>query len=147
MSLRVVPCTIKAAMRWIAEHHRHLPRVNGGRFAVAISDDRGLRGVGLVGNGPRVWEGTSKMVITRVATDGVNNGCSKIYGALCRAGAALGYTEAWTYTLPHEPGASLKAAGFVHMGESAGGGNHSSAKRHRAPAVCPQPKQRWMRKL
>lgn len=147
MTLRVVPCTIKAAMRWIAEHHRHLPQVNGGRFAVAISDDSGLRGVGLVGNGPRVWEGTPKMVITRVATDGARNGCSMLYGALCRAGAALGYTEAWTYTLPNEPGTSLRAAGFVHMGESAGKGNHSSSRRERKPAVCPQPKQRWMRKL
>lgn len=122
MSLRVVPCTIKAAMRWIAEHHRHLPLVNGGRFTVAIADDSGMRGVGMVGNGPRVWEGTSKMIM-------------------------LGYTEAWTYTLPDEPGTSLRAAGFAHMGESAGGGNHSSTKRHREPAVCPQPKQRWMRKL
>ena len=146
MTLRVVPCTIKAAMRWIAEHHRHLPQVNGGRFAVAISDDSGLRGVGLVGNGPRVWEGTPKMVITRVATDGARNGCSMLYGALCRAGAALGYTEAWTYTLPGEPGTSLRAAGFAHMGESTGG-DHGRTGRPRKPAVCPQPKQRWMRKL
>ena len=145
-NLRVVPCTIKAALRWIALHHRHLPRVNGGRFAVAVSDETGVRGVGLVGNGPRVWEGSTKMVITRVATDGVKNGCSMIYGALCRAGAALGYTEAWTYTLPNEPGTSLRAAGFVHMGESAGG-EHARLNRPRKPAVCPQPKQRWMRKL
>ena len=145
--LVVVPCTIKAALKWIAMHHRHLPGVNGGRFAVAIMDeDSLLRGVGLVGNGPQVWEGSTKMVITRVATDGVPNGCSMIYGALCRAGKALGYTEAWTYTLSDEPGTSLRAAGFTFQGISPGG-EHNRASRPRKPAIRPDPKQRWLRKL
>jgi len=145
--IHVVPCTIKSAVSWIATHHRHLPTVNGGRFAVAIADDNGaIRGVGLVGNGPRVWEGSTKMVITRVATDGVPNGCSMIYGALCRAGKAFGYTEAWTYTLPDEPGTSLRAAGFMHQGISKGG-EYDRPSRHRKPAIRSEPKQRWMRQL
>ena len=41
-----------------------------------------------------------------------------IYGALCRAARALGYHEAWTYTLPEETGVSLRAAGFREMGKT-----------------------------
>lgn len=114
---------------------------------MAVRDASGtIRGVGIVGNGPQVWEGTTKMVITRVATDGAPNACTMIYGALCRAGKALGYTEAWTYTLPEEPGTSLKAAGFEDMGLTAGG-EHDRPSRRRAPAVRPEPKRRWRRIL
>lgn len=86
------------------------------------------------------------MVITRVATDGTPNACSAIYGALCRAGRALGYTEAWTYTLPEEPGTSLRAAGFTDMGLTAGG-EHNRPARPRKAAVRPEPKRRWLRRL
>jgi hypothetical protein len=50
--------------------------------------------------------------ITRTCTLGDSNANSRIYGALCRAAQALGYTSAITYTLESESGASLKAAGF-----------------------------------
>jgi hypothetical protein len=69
-----------------------------------------------------------------------------LYGALCRAGKALGYSEAWTYTLPHEDGRSLHAAGFLDMGLTSGG-EHDRPSRHRAPAVCSLPKRRWARPL
>jgi len=147
VDLRVVPITVKAATKWVAEFHRHLPRVGGGLFACAVADTSGaLRGVGIVGCGARVWQGTTKMTITRIATDGAPNACSMLYGALCRAGKALGYTEAWTYTLPEEPGASLRGAGFKCVGWSAGG-EHSREGRYRAPAARPEPKQRWRRDL
>lgn len=145
-ALSVWPSTAGAAKRFVAEHHRHLPRVNGGRFAVAAKAGERVVGVGIVGNGPRVWEGTTKCVITRVATDGTRNACTLIYGALCRAARALGYTEAWTYTLPEEPGTSLRAAGFRDMGLT-DGGEHDRAGRRRAPAVRPEPKRRWLRVL
>lgn len=140
------PCTVKAATKYVLENHRHLKKVNGGRFAVAAHDGTRIVGVGVVGNGPRVWEGTGKMIITRVATDGTRNACSLILGALCRAGASLGYTEAWTYTLPEEPGTSLKAAGFEDMGLT-DGGEHDRPSRPRKPAVRPEPKRRWRRVL
>lgn len=145
-ALRIVPCTAGAAKRWILATHRHLPEVNGGRWAVACAIEGRVVGVGLVGNGPRLWEGTGKMVITRVATDGTPNACSKLYGALCRAGRELGYTEAWTYTLPEEPGTSLRAAGFEDMGLTAGG-EHGRKNRPRRPAKRPEPKRRWRRIL
>src|SRR5574340_192720 len=115
--MRLVPATVKAAARWVAEHHRHLRReLAGARFAVALEEDGVWRGVALATSGPRVWEGTGRCNIARVGTDGVHNGCSMLYGAMCRAAKALGYQEAWTYTLPGEPGTSLRAAGFEDMG-------------------------------
>lgn len=69
-----------------------------------------------------------------------------LYGALCRAAQALGYREAWTYTLPHEKGRSLKAAGFIDMGLT-DGGEHCRPSRYRNPAKHPEPKRRWLRQL
>lgn len=152
MSLRVVSCTVKAARAYVAEHHRHLPRLQGGLFACALVDEDGLtRGVAVCGNPPQVWQapggvGTERLVITRVATDGVPQGCSMLYGAMCRAAKALGWREAWTYTLPEEPGTSLRAAGFEDMGMT-DGGEHDRPSRRRAKAVRDEPKRRWRRVL
>lgn len=146
-ALRVWPCTIKAAKKWVAEHHRHLPEFNGARFAVSVVDATGaMVGVAVASNGPQVWEKTGRLNIGRVATDGSPNACSMLYGAMCRAGKALGYVEAWTYTLPEEPGVSLRAAGFVDMGLTAGG-EHDRERRARKAAVRSDPKRRWRRIL
>lgn len=143
-AIRICPTTIKAAMRYVREHHRHLPIVRGGLFAAAAANDGGLVGVAIAGRPSRLWEGTGRVVITRVATDGTPNACSALYGALCRAAKALGYREVWTYTLPEEPGTSLRAAGFADMGLT-DGGEHDRPSRRRAPAVRPEPKRRWLR--
>lgn len=50
VTLRIVPCTAKQEQQWIRDHHRHLPRVGMSRFAVAVADETGIRGVGIVGN-------------------------------------------------------------------------------------------------
>jgi hypothetical protein len=140
------PITVKAAMKWVRETHRHLPDMQGGLFAVAIRDGLELRGVAVAGNPARVWQGTGRIVISRVSTDGAENGCSMLYGAICRAAKALGYREAWTYTLADEPGTSLRAAGFMDMGLT-GAGEWSRQSRSRSAAVRPEPKRRWMRAL
>jgi hypothetical protein len=146
--LKLVPCTVTAAIHWVSEHHRHLRReLAGARFGVALADESGMWiGVALVTSGPRVWEGTGRCNIARVCTDGTKNACTKLYGAICRAAAALGYVEAWTYTLPHEPGTSLRAAGFTDMGMT-DGGEHSRPSRPRRAAERPEPKRRWKRIL
>lgn len=144
--MNVVPITIAGAQKWVAILHRHLPRVQGGLFAAAIADDSGICGVAIAANPARVWNGTGRFVISRVATDGCHNGCSMLYGAICRAGKALGYREAWTYTLPEEPGTSLRAAGFEDMGLTKGG-EHDRPSRARAKALRPDRKRRWRRVL
>src|SRR4051812_35094807 len=115
MILKIVPMSVKAARRFVKEHHRHLPDVQGGLFAAGVSIDDTVSGVAIAGNPARVWQGTGRIVISRVATDETRNACSMLYGAICRAAQALGYSEAWTYTLPEEPGTSLRAAGFQLM--------------------------------
>ncbi len=46
------------------------------------------------------------------SVDAHRNTCSRIYGALCRAAAALGYLRAVTYTLEGEAASSVRGAGF-----------------------------------
>jgi hypothetical protein len=145
--MRIAPMTVGKAIAKVREWHRHLPRVQGGLFAVQVEDEAGnCVGVAIAGNPARVWQGTGRVVITRVATTGAANACSALYGAICRAAKALGYSEAWTYTLPEEPGISLRAAGFINMGRTAGG-THDRPSRHREAPVRGEPKQRWMRRL
>jgi hypothetical protein len=143
----IAPCTVKAAKAQVREWHRHLKDVQGGLFAAQIVDAEGkCRGVAIAGNPARVWQGQAKLVISRVATDGAENACSALYGSLCRAAKALGYREVWTYTLPHEPGTSLRAAGFIDMGMSRGG-EHDRPSRARKLAKNAEPKRRWLRRL
>lgn len=142
----IAPCTVKAARKLVREWHRHLPLVQGGLFAAKCVADGRCVGVAIAGNPSRVWQDTGRLVISRVATIGHENACSELYGALCRAAKALGYREAWTYTLPEEPGTSLRAAGFVYMGMT-NGGEHDRPSRRRAKAVRNDPKHRWMRVL
>lgn len=145
--MRIAPITVKAAQGKCYDFHRHLKKVQGGLFAAALMDGDDTVGIAIAANPARVWQGTGRFVIARVAVlEGYKNGCSMLYGALCRAGAALGYREAWTYTLPHEPGTSLRAAGFEYMGMT-DGGEHDRPSRRRAPAVRPEPKRRWRRRL
>lgn len=147
VTLELRPCSVKAARRLVKSWHRHLPDIQGGLFAVCcVAADGECVGVGIAGNPARAWQNHARLVISRCATNGYENACSMIYGALCRAAKALGYAEVWTYTLVDEPGTSLRAAGFVEMGLSTGGANSCKA-RPRLPAVCPGPKRRWMRAL
>lgn len=138
--------TVRGAVRATALWHRHLKNVQGGLFAAGVLADGRLVGVALAANPAKVWQGTRRFVIARVATLETKNACSMLYGALCRAGQAIGYLEAWTYTLPEEPGTSLRAAGFEDMGFT-DGGEHDRKTRPRKPAVRPDPKRRWRRIL
>lgn len=145
--IRLAPCTVKAALKLVHQWHRHLPDLQGGLFAVrCVDDSEECVGVGVAGNPSRVWQHEAKLVISRCATTGAENACSMIYGALARAAKALGYQEVWTYTLPEEPGVSLRAAGFVDMGLTSGG-EWDRQSRPRAKAIRSEPKRRWLRKL
>jgi len=144
--LSIEPCTVQEAKRIVKELHRHLPDVQGGLFAAKAVENGRLVGVAIAGNPARVWQGTARLVISRVAVDGTPNACSRLYAALSRAARELGYKEVWTYTLPEEPGTSLIASGFEDMGLSSGG-EHDRPSRHRKKSVRPDPKRRWRRVL
>jgi hypothetical protein len=151
---RLAPVTVKAATAWVRDTHRHLPTIQGGLFASAVHNDNGPVAMGIAVNPPRVWQGTGRIVIGRVAAipglepvgDHAAPACTMIYGSLCRAAKALGYTEAWSYTLPGESGASLRAAGFTYQGETKGG-EWDRPSRPRNSAASSAKKGRWMRRL
>ncbi len=108
------PCTVKAARRFVAAHHRHNQPPAGGLFAIAAYVDGELAGVGIAGRPVAMPLNDGVTVeVSRCCTTGARNAPSSIYGALCRAAKALGYHRVVTYTLASEPGTSLRSAGFV----------------------------------
>lgn len=103
------------AKRFVRQHHRHNPKITGWKVGVGLANGE-LRGVAVLSRPiskevqkrePRTAE------IIRTCTLGDKNANSRLYAAMARAAAALGYTAVITYTRPDESGASLKAAGFV----------------------------------
>lgn len=115
--LELVPMTIGAARAFVGEHHRHNRPPVSGLFAVGVRQDGVLVGVAIAGRPvARALDGGDTVELTRVCTTGTKNACSKLYGAACRAAAALGWKKAVTYTQDGEDGTSLRAAGFRAAG-------------------------------
>jgi hypothetical protein len=141
--VKIVPCTVTAANYWIGAYHRHHPRVAGGLFAAAVMVDGKCAGVAVAGRPCRLLQDGETIEITRVATNGARNACSKLYGSVRGAAALLGYRRVFTYTLPDEPGTSLRAAGFVDDGLTKGG-TWSRPSRGRTDKSSIAPKRRWV---
>jgi hypothetical protein len=147
MSLRLRPWTVKreTAIAFNLATHRKLPKIQGAMWCVSIRSEGEIVGVALVG-----WpsqEQTSDeidhlRVLRCTVKEGHKNGCSMLYGACWRAARAMGVESMDTFTLLDEPGTSLRAAGWIEDGTTAGG-EHSRKSRPRAPAVDARPKRRW----
>ncbi len=123
MKLRIIPVTLEDANEFVRRFHRHNKPVLGAKFCIGVANDEaGLCGVAIVGRpvAMRLDDGLTAE-ITRVCTDGTHNAPSMLYGACRKAARAMGYDRIFTYTLPEEGGASLKAAGFKLDKEDAGG--------------------------
>lgn len=117
--LELVPVTLGEARKFVALHHRHNKPPVGWKVGVGLALGGELVGVGILSRPVARKLATQEprtIEITRVCTTGARNANSRLYGALCRAAAALGYTAAVTYTLEEESGASLRAAGFALEG-------------------------------
>lgn len=153
----LVPVTLGAARAFVGEHHRHNRPPQGWLFGVGIAVDGDLRGVAIAGRpiARRLQDGRT-VEITRVCTLGDRNASSRLYGAVCRAAAALGYRVAITYTLESEPGSSLEASGFRREERHQGGGRASWANRRRPRhdvdlwgdrTLPDEPRVRWSRAL
>jgi hypothetical protein len=112
------PIALREARRFIADHHRHSVPPRGWLFGVALVEAEQLIAVGVAGRptGRGLQDGRT-IEVTRVCSLGSPNACSRVYGALCRAAAALGYQRAISYTLASEAGTSLRAAGFRQVAE------------------------------
>lgn len=123
MRLRIVPVNLADANEFVRRLHRHNKPVPGAKFSIGVEDDEGrLRGVAIIGRptSPKIDQ-RFPVEIRRVCTDGARNACSILYGAARRAARAMGHQPIYTYTLPEEGGASLRAAGFRLDKDAAGG--------------------------
>ena len=120
--LTIVPVSFAEAKSFVAKHHRHHTPPRGHKFSVAVADEGGtIRGVAMIGRPvARLLDDGLTLEVNRVATDGCDNACSALYGASWRAAKALGYNRVVTYTLASEPGASLRGAGWIVVGEVKG---------------------------
>lgn len=141
--LSLVPVSWKEAVAFVERAHRHHPPPQGGKFAVGVALGAEIVGVAIAGRPVSfILDDGWTLEVTRVATDGTRNACSKLYGACLRAGKAMGYRRFVTYTLPEEGGASLRGAGWTLVGE-AGGGSWDSPSRPRVDKHPTQMKLRW----
>lgn len=142
--------------RFVAEHHRHNEPPVGHKFSIGLENGT-LRAVVIAGRPVGRGNDDGRTIeLLRVTTLGDKNACSRLYGAACRAAAAMGYHRAVTYTLEDEDGASLRAAGFIYEGATKGGewtpmeGLTRSAQKLRLfddPKMPTGPKGRWTRQL
>jgi hypothetical protein len=141
--LSLVPMTLREADAFVDANHRHHRAPQGGLFAIGASDGTAIVGVVIVGKPvARMLADGWTCEVTRLATDGSRNACSMLYRAAWRAARAMGYRRLVTYTLPEEGGTSLRAAGFLLIGE-AGGGSWSRESRPRVDLHPTQTKLRW----
>ena len=75
--LTIAPYTLRDANAYVQKWHRHHGRVAGAKFSLAVRDTDQIRGVAIVGRPvARHLDDGHMLEVTRVATDGVPNGCS-----------------------------------------------------------------------
>lgn len=145
MSLSIVPIDFVEACEFIRQHHRHhIPPV-GHKAALGVSDGEQIRGVAVLGRpvARRLDDGWT-LEVTRVATDGARNACSKLYGASWRLAQAMGYRRLITYTLQSESGSSLRAVGWrCYEATVRDGQSWSVPSRPRVDKHPLQAKMRW----
>ena len=141
--MNIVPITLLEANEFVRKFHRHHKPVVGHKFSIGLSDGENIRGVVIVGRpvSRRLDDGWT-LEVTRCCTDGIKNGCSKLYSSAWRATRALGYIKLITYTMQNESGSSLRAAGWKLIGK-AGGGNWNVPSRPRVDTEHRQIKIRW----
>lgn len=123
MQVDLIPISQRAANDWVRSTHRHLSPPRGDLWRVSLHVNGSLIAVGIAGRPARLLQDGRTAEFTRIASNAAVpvNACSRLYGALRRAGQALGYQRFVTYTLEHEPGTSLRAAGFHDDGLTSGG--------------------------
>jgi hypothetical protein len=141
--LTIVPVFFKEACDFVSKHHRHHKKPQGHIFSLGLSDGNTLRGVVIVGRpvSASIKDGVT-VEVTRLCTDGVKNGCSKLYSAAWRVAKEMGYKKIITYILETEKGTSLIAAGWVFAHKTKGD-NWNREGRFRKDDHPLQPKLRF----
>lgn len=116
--MKIIPASLRDANDFVSAHHRHNGRTSrdGGRFAVALTNENAVIGVAIVGNplSATYMDGfTAEVLRVCVAPDAPKNSNSMLYGACRRVWFEMGGTRLLTYTLPYESGVSLRASGWT----------------------------------
>ena len=143
--LSITPINLKLANEFVERFHRHHGRVQGCKFNLGLQDQKKrLRGVLIAGRpvSRNLDDGTT-LEVTRCATDGIENGCSFLYQRASSIARVMGYTRLITYTLEHETGPSLRAAGWRFIGFR-GGGSWDRPGRARDQSKNTQKKRLWV---
>ena len=146
MKLFVVPMTLRAANKYVADHHRHHKPVQGHKFSIGVINENGLLcGVAIVGRPVSRGSGSPFRVaeVTRLVTDGTVNACSVLYGASARVCKHMGYEKIQTYILDSELGTSLKASNWKFEAMTQGGQWKVAGGKERRTDQPIEPKQRW----
>lgn len=115
-----MPCTLKEAIEYVANFHRHNKPPQGGLFAIGASDGAELVGAIIVGRPvARLMQDGGTVEVTRCCVrDGAPLGTNgALYAAAWRAAKAMGWSRLITYTLQTESGASLRGAGWRVVAE------------------------------
>lgn len=122
MALKIVPIKQKAAFSFIEDWHRHHKKPVGSIFQIACSNGVIVCGVAIVGRPvSRHLDNGKTLEVTRLCTLGDYNACSFLYSACWRIAKEMGYERLITYILASESGGSLKASGWVCLGQRGGG--------------------------
>ncbi len=141
--MKIIPITLKAANKYVAENHRHHKPVTGCKFCIGCQDGEQLVGIAICGRPvSRYLDNGKTLEINRLCTNGKRNACSKLYGACVRIARDMGYEKVITYILESENGASLKASNFICEGKA--GGTIWTSSRKRDNGVPQQLKQRYV---
>lgn len=119
--MEIRPITFATACDFINKFHRHHRAPQGCKFNIGLFEDDEMVGCAVCGRPvSRKLDDGFTCEITRVCTNGIKNGCSKLYGACCRIAKEMGYKKIITYILESENGASLKASNFICEGQAGG---------------------------
>ena len=148
--LELIPISLREANDFVESFHRHNKRTscNGGKFAIGVSDGRGLVGVAIVGRAiARALNDGATAEVLRCCTNDKSpkNVCSMLYAACWRAWKAMGGQKLVTYTLQSECGSSLRGAGMKIVAESNGRKNgwSSNLRKRDWQPIYGQLKFRW----
>lgn len=143
MTLSATCLTRDQANTWIKQHHRHHGIVSGHRFIVGALLNGQLVGAAVAGRPrARLAQQYENLEVNRLCSDGARNVCSFLYSRCSRIARELGFATCFTLILKGETGASLRAAGWVHV-YTTKGGTSNRPSRPRVDKSPIEPKQVW----
>ena len=149
--LELRPVSFAEAKEFIRIHHRHCDPPIGWKYGAALFNGGECVGVVTAGRPvSRLLDAKQCIEVSRVCVKDLSphtlvaNACSMLYGYACREAFERGYSRVISYTMRHESGASLRAAGFYPVATSRGG-SWSRRSRPRKDRRLSGPKVRWER--